>query len=224
MAIYHQFTGNHSHALEVSEVPSGTWLPRVEFSACKNEKKPDCVFAPSNQRSMYTTTKLSNRLSCNGSSLTDIHVHVVKTSNTSMVLIGSQFVVPIHTCPCITHSTPHPLSPHLTPSPLIPSLHHSLIPSLPHPLIPSLPHPLTPSSPHPLTPSLPHSLFPSLPHSLTLTFTSSLQLMLSLQSEPSFKSFLDHIQARPSSQGMFLEELLVTPLKRVGSACGWCEG
>ena len=133
MAIYHQFTGNHSHALEVSEVPSGTWLPRAEFSACKNEKKPVCVFAPSNQRSMYTTTKLSNRLSCNGSSLTDIHVHVVKTSNTSMVLIGSQFVVPIHTCPCITHSTPHPLSPHLlTPSPLIPSLPHSLIPSLPH--------------------------------------------------------------------------------------------
>ena len=71
-----------------------------------------CVFAPSNRRSMYTTTKLSNRLSCNGSSLTDIHVHVVKTSNMSMVLVGSQFVVPIHTCPCITHSTPHPLSPH----------------------------------------------------------------------------------------------------------------
>ena len=27
----------------LSEVLSGTWLPRVEFSACKNEKKPDCL-------------------------------------------------------------------------------------------------------------------------------------------------------------------------------------
>ena len=144
-------------------------------------------------------------------------------------------VVLLHACPLITPSTLHPLSPHiLTPSPLIsslltPSSPHSLIPSLPHSLIPSLPHPLTPSSPHSLIPSsphflIPHSLIPSSPHFLTLTFTSSLQLMLSLQSEPSFKSFLDHLQARPSSQGMFLEELLVTPLKRVGIACGWCEG
>ena len=123
---------------------------------------------------------------------------------------------------CFCHLITSSSSPPLIPSPphlLTPSSPHLLTStsSPPHPLIPSSPHLLTPSSPHPLTPSPPHLLTPS-----PLTFP--LQLMLTLRSESSFKSFLDHVQARPSSQGMFLEELLVTPLKRVGSACQWGRG
>ena len=77
--------------------------------------------------------------------------------------------------------------------------------------------------------ALPHLLYPLPPtptHNHTHTHTHTQQLMLSLRSDTSFKSFLDCVQSRPSSKGMLLEELLATPLKRVSSApmCGWGDG
>jgi len=54
-------------------------------------------------------------------------------------------------------------------------------------------------------------------HQFVGNHTHALDLMLSLRSDTSFKSFLDCVQSRPSSKGMLLEELLATPLKRTSS-------